>query len=97
MPLALKEISLEVGGAMNKTQTSIAAKMLVDRRLPLEHSENIAMAVLESRSPTDFEISDEQLEILAQYVPELVCQFRSAGSWVGIAGSAKTLDLSLVF
>jgi hypothetical protein len=82
---------------MNQKQSSIAAQMLVDRRLPLEYSEIIAIAVLESRSPTELEISDEQLEILAQYVPELVCQFRNAGCSVGLHGSMKALNMSLVF
>lgn len=82
---------------MNQKQTSIAAQMLVDRRIPLEHSEILAMTVLECPSPAELEISDEQLAILAQYVPELVCQFRGARSTVGLHGSAKGLNLAPAF
>ncbi|MBJ6724614.1 hypothetical protein [Geomesophilobacter sediminis] len=64
---------------MNTKQTVIAMKMLLDPRLPRDQSEVFSRAVLDAAPGVQLDIPDDRLEVLSQFLPELVTAYRKAG------------------
>ncbi|MBJ6726681.1 hypothetical protein [Geomesophilobacter sediminis] len=62
---------------MTEQQKAIALRMLVDPRLPLEESD-ILSKTCEQQENRSYHITEERLENLTQFLPDLVAEYRSA-------------------
>jgi hypothetical protein len=73
---------------MNRQQTLIVMRMLRDRRLPLEQSEVFSEAILDALPGHPLDLTEERLQALSRYLPDLVVEYRKAGG----AASTQPLD-----
>jgi hypothetical protein len=64
---------------MNKQQTLIVMRVLVDPRLPLECGDIFSEAILDAAPGHPLSITDDRLEALSTYLPDLVIEYRKAG------------------